>query len=499
MTAKKELPRVMYHRHNNEWHVSRPMQGSATLELPPKTFMLTVEEKKGFFLVDHDDFQVPTKLYGEANGRAQRIMKSFEAYDKNMGVLAVGRKGSGKTLLLKQVSKLGREMGMPTIIIPFGFIGQAFRDFMVAIDQPCVVAVDEVDKTYYNPAESNMEARLAPQNELLPLLSGLSDGKKLYFFTANEIEKVSPYLINRSSRIRYTYHYSGLDDKAILGYARDHLDDKSDAMIAEVMCVARTAEEFNLDLLQTIIQDANLHKESVFKAASHILSTMTTHYHAKYVLSIFKDGKMIEQRKSSNAGMGTRLFNDRVEFQDEKDELRVIHLRHAHFVEHGTDDPSDCIYARDGYTFQYLVVPNMSSHLFEDFDMSNERHRLWEELMALDLVETEKDDYARTVVRIKEDKEGKKPSFYTPSRSSAGRRTNVVNAEPRMVTGDATDTSSVGRGFTAPGVSILEEDGSTSWIQRGAKIQNSGVSGAHGTERSDEAQRDPSPGGDLPF
>ena len=73
-------------------------------KLPAGIYTLDFSMKLGLFLTTTPDFQVPTKVYGNTTRNSERIWKTFQARGKSTGVLLSGEKGSGKTLLAKDVA-----------------------------------------------------------------------------------------------------------------------------------------------------------------------------------------------------------------------------------------------------------------------------------------------------------------------------------------------------------------------------------------------------------
>ena len=148
----------------------------------------------------------PNVIYGdETNYRSKRILDTFNKNSMgNMGVMLSGLKGSGKTLLARQVAlDCLKTYSMPVILVKDSFHGDDFKSFMEAITCPCLILIDEYDKLYSS--EKDLE------HEFLPILDGLSESKKLFVMTCNYDSNLSDYLIGRPSRVRYLFKYSGIE------------------------------------------------------------------------------------------------------------------------------------------------------------------------------------------------------------------------------------------------------------------------------------------------
>lgn len=136
------------------------------------------------------------------------IRRSIES-GMGKGVLLVGVPGTGKSLLAKTV---GKEMGLPTIILEFGnlfgsLVGeseQKLRDALKVVDamSPCVLMIDEIEKglggieSSYR-SDGGTGARLFGM--FIKWLNDRKEGDVYVIATANNIE-VLPAEFTRSGR-----------------------------------------------------------------------------------------------------------------------------------------------------------------------------------------------------------------------------------------------------------------------------------------------------------
>lgn len=141
----------------------------------PAGFYTTASSRESVFLKQTEPLTIPSKVYGDSTDRMNRIVKSFEASNKNLGVLLYGESGSGKSLLAKQVClKLSEEY--PIIIVLPEHI-DIIEKFIENIDDRCVFFIDEFEKMFEKPSY---------QSGLLSVIDGTSSKKNLFLFTANE-------------------------------------------------------------------------------------------------------------------------------------------------------------------------------------------------------------------------------------------------------------------------------------------------------------------------
>ena len=77
--------------------------------LPVGTYVVKFNSMQGHFYLERiDDFTLPSKLYGDTNRHAERILNTFLDRPAGTGVILNGEKGSGKTLLLRQMLGLAQ-------------------------------------------------------------------------------------------------------------------------------------------------------------------------------------------------------------------------------------------------------------------------------------------------------------------------------------------------------------------------------------------------------
>lgn len=283
-------------------------------ELPASVFTVGFDELKSeFYLNKVEDMEVPDRTYGDAASTASRIVSTFvDRGDKSTGVLLVGEKGSGKTLLSKMVCRAAqRDHSMPVIIVNQPWAGDLFNSFLQSIEQPCVVLFDEFEKVY-----RQVEKREA----MLTLLDGVYNSRKLFLLTANDKWAIDANMRNRPGRIYYMLEFSGLSQDFIMEYAVSNLRDPSKA--AGVVKISTLFEAFNFDMMKALIQEMNRYGETAVEALkflnikadweySHSSYTVTVDYINKEGVSSSVSGKW----KGNPVGelVHIELFNDSLE------------------------------------------------------------------------------------------------------------------------------------------------------------------------------------------
>ena len=167
-------------------------------ELPVQSYVVRCSKTRGFFLEKYNDMEIrESKIYGVHNEKIAKVMNMFSSSDRNLGVILSGAKGIGKSLFAKMLANTAIQKGIPVIVVDKYVPGIA--SYIEEIEQEVMVLFDEFDKTFGEVKSKDGEA--SPQTDLLTLFDGLSDGKKLFVITCNELRKLNDYLINRPGRI----------------------------------------------------------------------------------------------------------------------------------------------------------------------------------------------------------------------------------------------------------------------------------------------------------
>ena len=222
--------------------------------LPAGNYTVAVDMMGNFYLEQIDNFEIPSKMYGNTLRHTDRIINSFWDRPQQTGVLLNGEKGSGKTLLAKNISTELAKQGVPTIVINRDWSGDGFFKLLQDIDQPCVVLFDEFEKVYDRDK----------QEEILTLLDGVFGSKKLYVLTVNDKWRVDSHMRNRPGRIFYLLDFKGLDVNFIREYCEDNL--KNQQYIDQICSLTTLFAEFNFDMLKALVEEMNRYGETPTEA-----------------------------------------------------------------------------------------------------------------------------------------------------------------------------------------------------------------------------------------
>jgi hypothetical protein len=251
-------------------------------ELPPGNYTVKFDSSRGsFFFLQVDDFQPMKKVYGKSNRHAERIINTFMDRPNSTGVILCGEKGSGKTMLAKNISIDLHKQGVPTILITEPWHDESFKELIQNINQPALVIFDEFEKVYDK----------EQQEAMLTLLDGVFPSKKLFILTCNNKWTIDYNMRNRPGRIFYLINFTGLDAAFIREYCEDNLNNKDN--IDSVCKMSVMFEAFNFDILKAIVEEMNRYNESVHEAVDILNATPEFLNELQFEVSMFIKDKEV--------------------------------------------------------------------------------------------------------------------------------------------------------------------------------------------------------------
>ena len=219
--------------------------------LPPGAYKVEFSKMTGFSLSVHNDLLVKEKMYGTSYKKADKVMNTFNHLDRNMGVILSGPKGVGKTMFARRLAELGKEQGLPLILVDAPYPG--IEDFIESIEQECIVLFDEFEKTFRKAKEEEG----GPQERLLSLFDGIDGGKKLYVITCNRVSGLNEYFLNRPGRFHYHFILSTPTGDEVREYMEDNLDGDARKYIDNIVTLS-SMSAFTYDVLRAIAFELNL-------------------------------------------------------------------------------------------------------------------------------------------------------------------------------------------------------------------------------------------------
>jgi len=269
-------------KNGNTFRVSSKEAMDLHEQLPAGNYTIAQDMMGNFYLEQIDDFEIPAKMYGNTLRHTDRIINTFWERPQQTGVLLNGEKGSGKTLLAKNLSTELAKQGVPTIVINRDWKGDAFFKLLQDIDQPCVVLFDEFEKVYDR----------EDQEQILTLLDGVFGSKKLYVLTCNDKYRIDSHMRNRPGRIFYLLDFKGLDSAFIREYCEDRLNNKQ--YIDQICGLTSLFNQFNFDMLKALVEEMNRYNESPSEALEMLNAKIEYDDGAKFDLKLIDNGVEVE-------------------------------------------------------------------------------------------------------------------------------------------------------------------------------------------------------------
>lgn len=219
-------------------------------KLPLGTYDVCFHKMMGFYLTSHSDLVVnEEKIYGSSPAKVEKVLRGFQALDRNFGVILSGRKGIGKSLFARQLAVRAKDYNLPLLIVSCYYPGIA--DFLSSIDQEVIVLFDEFEKTFADQEHAN------PQEDMLPLFDGIDNGKKLFVITCNEVHKLNSYLINRPGRFHYHFVLGNPNPDEIKEYMADKLKPEYHHVIKKLIGFSLNVD-LTYDVLRAIAFELNM-------------------------------------------------------------------------------------------------------------------------------------------------------------------------------------------------------------------------------------------------
>ena len=258
----------LFSQTNNQFYCM-PSGAKVIKTLPSGIYDLLRDEHSNLFLSKSSvKFGLPKKLYGNTVSYKTRILKKYDSrVGVNTGILASGNKGSGKSLLAKDIGAaiIERENGI-VINVAIKATGSEFAQILQNIDQPCMVLFDEFEKIYDREW----------QEKMLSVMDGGLTKNILFVITANNVYKLDENMINRPGRIFYHIKYEGLDKSFIEEYCSDNLENSNH--LVNILQTASIIDDINFDMLQAIVSELNTFPEMSYVAVMEIMNITATKF-----------------------------------------------------------------------------------------------------------------------------------------------------------------------------------------------------------------------------
>lgn len=281
-----------------------------------KTYDLIYDRFEGTQLLENGELNLPKKVY-KSNKDITFIKRVTNYYnnstDNTVGVMLAGIKGTGKTIMAKELAK---ESGLPIIIVSPSFPERELTRYFKKFTQEVCILLDEVEKNY-------------DTENMLGFLDGVEKTcRKLVIMTCNSLREVSEYMQDRCSRIRYLRKYTAEANREFVPMIVKDLEIKNPDKVVEFI-----NNEFKLLSMDNIFS---------FLREVKLLENTTENYGE--IISI------LNVETKTNFTLNGELEDNPTETVDEPAEKKKVIVNHIDDYEDGRDDyANDIVDEPDDY------------------------------------------------------------------------------------------------------------------------------------------------------
>lgn len=294
-------------------------------ELPANNFIIKKCSQTGeLYLEEIGAFKIPSKLYGSTKNKAQRIIRTYRERSTNTGILLVGEKGSGKSLLAKVICE---DAEIPVIVVNNNYSGDTFCKLLQNIEQECVVLFDEFEKTYKR--FENGEGEVSTQEEILTLLDGVYCSKKLFIFTSNSKWGIDEHMRNRPGRIYYFLEFEGIEESLAKEYCEENLKNKE--WLPRIHNVMQAFPRLNFDMLQALVEETNRYNEDPVELLQLLNIKPEFEANTDYVPELLLNNKPITREGGTWSG---NPFHERLSVGDRDGRWHEFSRGHLKEIDH---------------------------------------------------------------------------------------------------------------------------------------------------------------------
>lgn len=364
---KNEIKRVFQQIGEGAYRVTILPRNPPRSELEPKVYVLNYFESQQeayYYLSETNEFTLPERVYGDVTKNIAHFFKSFCLNNRNLGTLLVGERGSGKTITLKGMAQEAIRLGMPVIIINQPYRGDMFISFLTNLKQECLICFDEFCKTYSELAPHGNNFASKAQDSILQILDGAnSSSKKMYVFTVNDLNLLSPYLQDRPGRVRYVIRFKHMEVDTVADYVKENLknftDDHLNAFIH--MALAHTDQKvgLNFDSMSNFVLEMNQFDYDLNQCLE-IMATNGKKTNAYFEIKVHRDGKDVVTGSGASRHEGAYLGKDSFVLpvsyfggveEGKHPQITNVELTQEHFVGYVAGQKNMIEMKKDGITY----------------------------------------------------------------------------------------------------------------------------------------------------
>jgi hypothetical protein len=160
-------------------------------------------------------FPLPERRFGRHEKIVKRVLADYDRVNPPLGLMTLGKKGSGKSMLCEDICNRLLAQGMPIIMVDEPVPHDVLLLFAQAVG-PSVFYFDEIGKVY--PRKGSDDDSNTGLNELLPFFSNQTLIGRVFLITANSSSELNEFFIDRPGRFKYRVEMETMERDAYLEY-----------------------------------------------------------------------------------------------------------------------------------------------------------------------------------------------------------------------------------------------------------------------------------------
>lgn len=214
--------------------------------IPAMVYRAALTEHGIVLIKDRKNFKLPQLRFGKHKDHVKQITSTYDRDGNNNGIMAIGEKGTGKSMLAEEIGNWLINQDVPVVLVDQFMSAQKLSLVIRAIG-PCMVYFDEFGKVYDDDDK---------RGALLPLFSDTSFSGVMFVATGNTSDEFSDYLYNRPQRFRYCISYkSGIRDD-VLDDILETMQVNKELHTAFRKYVRRENRTLNMDSLLCVVRES---------------------------------------------------------------------------------------------------------------------------------------------------------------------------------------------------------------------------------------------------
>ena len=174
--------------------------------IPAQVYIPVMSEEGPRLIKGRANYVIPKNPLGDHKLIRDLVVADYSSAKRPVGLILVGLKGSGKTMLSEDICNQVLKMGRPVLHVTSPLPGEILSAIIDLLG-PCVVVFDEFGKVY---------RKEEMRNTVLTLFSDSETRNVLFIVTSNHENEFLDAMMNRPGRFKYRINYDGIKSQTIV-------------------------------------------------------------------------------------------------------------------------------------------------------------------------------------------------------------------------------------------------------------------------------------------